>query len=189
MAPTRTRSPGLKSLTLLPTSWTMPTASCPRVRFSRGPMAPPTVWESEVQMRALVVLTIASFGPGRGMGFSRKPTWPIAFMINAFMLVPSFALLHQLAYGHRSAYTRKRIEFRISHPEGGNIVYRFPMRKYTLGRSQTRHRKPVFVTNGAQCVADKVGERKNVCSLSSEPLCLRCVCDTPTLCFFTYRSI
>src|SRR5213596_1781138 len=57
MAPTRTRSPGLKSLTLLPTSCTMPTASCPSVRFSRGPMAPPTVWESEVQIRALVVLT------------------------------------------------------------------------------------------------------------------------------------
>src|SRR6266702_3049623 len=144
IAPTRTRSPGLKSLTLLPTSWTMPTASCPRVRFSRGPMAPPTVWESEVQMRALVVLTIASFGPGRGMGFSRKPTWPIAFMTNAFMFVPIFALLHYLAYAHRPAYTRNRDRVHDLTSRKGNIVYSFPMRKYTLVRSQTRHSKSIF---------------------------------------------
>src|SRR5258708_31282826 len=91
----------------------MPTASCPRVRFSRGPTAPPTVWESEVQIRALVVLIIASFGPGWGMGFSMKPTSPIVFITKAFMLVPFFASLHQLAYAH----DRRAPDYgEISHP-------------------------------------------------------------------------
>src|SRR5919197_2582787 len=66
IAPTTTRSPGLKLLTSLPTAYTTPTASWPSVRFSRGPIAPRTVCESEVQINARVVLTIASFGPGVG---------------------------------------------------------------------------------------------------------------------------
>src|SRR5713101_30852 len=156
IAPTRTRSPGLKRVTLLPTSWTMPTASCPRVRFSRGPMAPPTVWESEVQMRALVVLTTASFGPGWGMGFSMKPTCPIAFM-----LVPFFALLHQFAYAHRPAYTRNRDRVQDLTSCRGNIVYRFPMRKYTLVRSQTRHSTSMFCHNWS-----------TMCSRQSDKNCL-----------------
>src|SRR5712691_9569273 len=134
MAPTRTRSPGLKSLTLLPTSWTMPTASCPRVRFSRGPTAPPTVWESEVQIRALVVLTIASFGPGWGMGFSMKPTWPIDFMI-------SFHACSFLCFVASACI--RRITGR-SHIPQGNIVYRFPISKNTLVPSRTDHSKPLF---------------------------------------------
>src|SRR6516165_433873 len=53
-------------------------------------MPPPTVCESEVQMSARVVRTIASLGPGRGTGFSRKPTRPISFITNAFMVGFSF---------------------------------------------------------------------------------------------------
>ena len=87
IAPTKTWSPGLKRFTALPTWWTRPTASCPRVRFSRGPIAPFTVCTSEVQMRALVVLTTASVGPGLGIGLSAKPTLPIPFITKARIAV------------------------------------------------------------------------------------------------------
>ena len=43
MAPTTTRSPRWNRFTSLPTAYTTPTASCPSVRFSRGPIAPCTV--------------------------------------------------------------------------------------------------------------------------------------------------
>src|SRR5579864_3410225 len=92
-------------------------------------------------MRALVVLTIASFGPGWGMGFSMKPTWPIAFMTKAFMLVPFFASLHQPTYAYRPAYIRLWEDLK-SHK--GNIVYSFPIRKYTTVRSRTHQSKPLF---------------------------------------------
>src|SRR5271169_1871336 len=65
----------------------MPTASCPRVRLSRGPIAPLTVCTSEVQIRALVVLTMASVGPGVGIGFSANPTLPIPFITKARIVV------------------------------------------------------------------------------------------------------
>src|ERR1700736_2116053 len=87
IAPTTIWSPGLKRLTAAPTWWTTPTASCPRVRFSRGPIAPWTVCTSEVQMRALVVLTIASVGPGTGIGLSANPTLPIPFITKARIAV------------------------------------------------------------------------------------------------------
>jgi hypothetical protein len=59
-----TRSPGLKSLTSLPTSSTIPRASCPRIMFFRSPMAPSqTVWTSEVQGASARGLTVASRGP------------------------------------------------------------------------------------------------------------------------------
>jgi hypothetical protein len=64
MAPTSTRSPGLNSLMLLPTSCTTPTTSYPSVKFSRGPMAPPTVWESEVQIKALALCMNGSASSG-----------------------------------------------------------------------------------------------------------------------------
>src|ERR671918_767232 len=50
-------------------------------------MPPATVWESEVQIKAAVVFTIASFGPGLGTGFSVIPTAPISFITNAFIVV------------------------------------------------------------------------------------------------------
>src|ERR1700722_3655579 len=65
----------------------MPTASCPKVRLSRGPIAPCTVCTSEVQMRALVVLTIASVGPEVGIGLSANPTLPIPFITKARIAV------------------------------------------------------------------------------------------------------
>ena len=77
----------------------MPTASCPSVRFFRGPIPPPTVCESEVQMSALVVWTIASFGPGRGTGLSMNPTDPISFMTKAFIgLPPCHDAAHERQY-------------------------------------------------------------------------------------------
>src|ERR1700720_536733 len=87
IAPTTIWSPGWKRLTAAPTWWTTPTASCPRVRFSRGPIAPLTVCTSEVQMRALVVLTMASVGPGVGIGLSANPTLPIPFITKARIAV------------------------------------------------------------------------------------------------------
>jgi hypothetical protein len=48
-------------------------------------MPPLTVFESEVQMSALVVCTMASFGPGRGIGLSMKPTRPISLITKAFI--------------------------------------------------------------------------------------------------------
>lgn len=96
MAPTSTRSPGRKSFTSLPTECTVPTASWPSVRFSLGPMPPCTVWESDVQIRALVVLTTAAPGPGSGTGLSMKPTRPISFITNAFMRLP-FLPAHRCA--------------------------------------------------------------------------------------------
>src|SRR5438105_604747 len=83
MAPTTTRSPGMKYLTSLPTAYTTPTASWPRVRFSRGPIAPWTVCESDVQINARVVLTMASFGPGCGIGLTANPTRSIDAITNA----------------------------------------------------------------------------------------------------------
>src|SRR5919112_5886490 len=85
IAPTSTRSPGRMTSTALPTSETTPTASWPSVRSVRGPMPPATVWESEVQMRAAVVFTIASFGPGLGTGLSIIATAPMPFITNAFI--------------------------------------------------------------------------------------------------------
>src|SRR5215831_5107613 len=85
MAPTTTRSPGWNTSTSLPTSCTTPTASWPSVRLCRSPMPPWTVCESDVQIRALVVFTMASFGPGFGIGLSMKPVSPIFFITNAFI--------------------------------------------------------------------------------------------------------
>src|SRR5215469_11614983 len=48
-------------------------------------MAPCTVCTSEVQMSALVVLMIASVGPGVGIGLSANPTLPIPFITKARM--------------------------------------------------------------------------------------------------------
>src|SRR5215471_13865854 len=99
MALTATRSPSLTPFTAEPSFQTMPTASCPRVRLLRSPMAPRTVWLSEVQIRAAVVLMMAPLGPGSvGIGFSTKPTFPILFMTKAFInrresLVVSSALI------------------------------------------------------------------------------------------------
>jgi hypothetical protein len=53
-------------------------------------MPPPTVWESEVQINAFVVRTIASFGPARGIGLSMTPTCPIDFIMKAFIDVAPF---------------------------------------------------------------------------------------------------
>src|SRR5215471_19923058 len=69
-------------------------------------MPPWTVCESDVQIRALVVLTMASFGPGFGIGLSMKPVWPIFFITNAFIAaVPLATRSHYgvpLAYQHHS---------------------------------------------------------------------------------------
>jgi hypothetical protein len=49
-------------------------------------MAPWTVWVSDVQIRARVVLMIASSGPGEGIGLSMKPTSPILFITKVFII-------------------------------------------------------------------------------------------------------
>ena len=48
--------------------------------------APLTVWTSEVQISAAVVLTIASSGPGVGTGFSITSVRPISLITNARMV-------------------------------------------------------------------------------------------------------
>src|SRR5271170_469647 len=83
MALTATRWPSVKPVTVEPSAWMTPTASCPRVRSWRSPIAPLTVWESEVQTMAAVVFTTASLGPGTGTGFSMIPTLPIPRITNA----------------------------------------------------------------------------------------------------------
>src|SRR5690606_1315727 len=89
---TATRSPSRTLFTSRPTFATMPTASCPSVRFSRSPIAPLTVCVSDVQTSARVVLMIASFGPGSGgSGLSRKPTSPIRFITKARIVSSSFS--------------------------------------------------------------------------------------------------
>src|SRR5689334_11942055 len=60
-----------------------PTDSWPSVRPSGTGSAPLTVCTSDVQIRAAVVLTIASSGPGSGMGFSTTPVSPTFLMTNA----------------------------------------------------------------------------------------------------------
>lgn len=86
MAPTATRSPSEKPSTAEPREWTTPTDSCPKVRPGSTGRAPLTVWTSEVQTRAVVVRTTASFGPGSGSGFSTTPTSPTPFITNAFIV-------------------------------------------------------------------------------------------------------
>jgi hypothetical protein len=49
-------------------------------------MPPLAVWVSDVQIRALVVRTTASSGPGSGMGLSMKPICPIFLITNVFTL-------------------------------------------------------------------------------------------------------
>ncbi|EDZ65707.1 hypothetical protein NOC27_2387 [Nitrosococcus oceani AFC27] len=85
IAPTATRSPCLKLATSAPTSSTTPTASCPRVRFSRSPTAPWTVCTSDVQISPFVGRRIASRGPQVGRSFSTTPTCPMFNITNAFM--------------------------------------------------------------------------------------------------------
>jgi hypothetical protein len=76
IAPTATRWPSAKPSTAEPSSCTTPTDSWPSPRPSGISIAPRTVCTSEVQIRAAVVRTTASLGPGRGMGFSTTPALP-----------------------------------------------------------------------------------------------------------------
>jgi len=91
----------LESRTSSPTFSTIPTASCPSVRFVRSPIAPWTVWTSDVQIRALVGRTSASSGPGSGTGLSTNPAEPICFMTNAFMLLPLSVVRLPPRFAHR----------------------------------------------------------------------------------------
>src|SRR5579883_1147084 len=86
MALTATRSPSLNPRTAVPSLATTPTASWPSVRSARSPMAPPTVWVSDVQTIAAVVFTTASLGPGSGTGFSARPTSPTRRITNALIV-------------------------------------------------------------------------------------------------------
>lgn len=89
IALTATRSPSRKPLIWLPSLYTIPTVSCPSVRFSRVPMAPFTVCTSDMHARARVVLIMASLGPTSfGMGFPVNPTLPMPCITNPFMVAP-----------------------------------------------------------------------------------------------------
>src|SRR5690242_19407845 len=85
IALTATRSPTRMPSTAEPTAWTTPTDSCPRVLLTGIGIAPPMVCTSEVQTIAAVVRTIASLGPGPGIGFSMTATRPISGITNARM--------------------------------------------------------------------------------------------------------
>ena len=76
----------MKPVTAEPSAWTTPTDSCPRVRSLGTGSAPLTVCTSEVQISAAVVLTIASSGPGVGIGFSTTSVRPISLITNARMV-------------------------------------------------------------------------------------------------------
>ena len=87
---TATRSPISNPCTFEPSAHTVPTDSCPSVRPRGISSVPRTVWTSDVQTRACVVLTIASLGPGSGIGLSTTATLPTDSMTNAFIeLMPT----------------------------------------------------------------------------------------------------
>ena len=76
----------MNPVTAEPSAWTTPTDSWPSVRPVGTGSAPLTVWTSEVQISAAVVLTIASSGPGVGMGFSITSVRPTSLITNARMV-------------------------------------------------------------------------------------------------------
>src|SRR5258708_8829362 len=96
-------------------------------------------------------------------------------MTKAFMLVPFFASLHQPTYAYRPLYTRLWEDLK-SHME--NIVYSFPMRKYTTVRSRNHHSKPLFRHSWiTMCSRQSEQERffgkdSNYWYLFRSPLCL-----------------
>ena len=83
---TATRCPSVQPVTADPSLWMTPTDSWPRVRPSGTGRAPLTVWTSEVQIKAAVVRTIASSGPGSGIGFSTTAVDPTRSMTSARMV-------------------------------------------------------------------------------------------------------
>jgi len=80
---TATRCPTSKPFTADPSFSMTPTDSWPSVRPSGTGSAPFTVCTSEVQISAAVVRTIASSGPGSGIGFSTMPVSPTFLITNA----------------------------------------------------------------------------------------------------------
>jgi hypothetical protein len=72
-------------------------------------MAPWTVWVSDVQTSAVVVLTIASSGPGSGIGFSIIPTRSIPCITKARMVSGMAALLPARRFNGAKAHPWKDV--------------------------------------------------------------------------------
>ena len=90
---------------------------------------------SEVQIKATVVRMMASFGPGREIGFSMRPTFPIPCITKQFMDFDT-RVLQRVFVRITSRCDRPRVHFTASF--GAGSLTEFTLQPFVQQQPNTR---------------------------------------------------